>query len=81
MMPSVLLQPVPVATGSGDEDGQLVLADGRLVAVLVRLADPMHRGMRGVWFLEAGFPCARAPAPLFDSLGAAQAWVGHQLGA
>ena len=80
---SLLVQPVRVATGSADEDGRLVLADGRLVAVLVRLADEIHAGRVGSWHLEAGFgPCAaEVPSPTFDSLGAAQAWVERQLAA
>jgi len=75
-MPGLLLQPVPVHTGSGDEDAQLVLADGRLVAVLVRLADPMHGSLVGRWFLEAGFgPCAAGMGSVFDSLDSAQLWI------
>ena len=82
MPPDLILQPMPVHTGSGDEEGRLVLAGGRLVAVLVRLADQAHAEMVGTWFLEAGFgPCARAAAPVFDSLDAAQACVRRQLGA
>ena len=81
MAPSLLVQPTPVETGSADEDGCLVYADGRLVAVLVRLADPVHGDLVGGWFLEAGFgPCASAAVPVFDSLGAAQDWVGRRVG-
>lgn len=77
----LLLHAVPVHTGSGDEDGQLVLADGRLVAVLVRLGDAAHAGLLGAWFLEAGFgPCARTAAPVFNDLDAAQDWIRRQLG-
>ena len=47
MAPRVLVRPVRVATGSGDEDGRLVLADGMLVAVLVRLEDPAHGELVG----------------------------------
>lgn len=76
------MQSMPVYTGSGDEEGRLVLVDGRLVAVLVRLADKAAHGvMVGAWFLEAGFgPCASVAAPpVFDTLDAAQAWVKRQL--
>lgn len=70
-------------TGSGDEDGRLVLADGRLVAVLVRLGDlahAEHAGLLGAWFLEAGFgPCAHATPPVFCDLDAAQTWIRRQL--
>ncbi len=73
------LRPVPVHTGSGDEDGQLVLANGRLVAVLVRLGDAAHAGLLGAWFLEAGFgPCAQATAPVFCDLDAARNWIRQQ---
>ncbi len=80
---NLLLQPVRVATGSADEDGRLVLADGRLVAVLVQLADEIHAGQVGSWHLEAGFgPCAaEVPSPTFESLDAARAWVERQLAA
>ncbi len=76
----LLLRPVSVYTGSGDQDGQLVLANGRLVAVLVRLADMSHAGLVGAWFLEAGFgPCAHVVAPIFSDLDAAQSWIRQQL--
>lgn len=73
------LHPLPVHTGSGDQDGQLVLADGRLVAVLVRLDDMSHAGLIGAWFLEAGFgPCAHVVAPIFSDLDMARSWIGQQ---
>jgi len=76
----LLLRPLPVHTGSGDEDGQLVLANGRLVAVLVRLADAAHAGLLGAWFLEVGFgPCAQTAPPVFNDLDAAQDWIRQQL--
>jgi len=81
-MAELILEPVPVNTGSRDDDGRLVLVDGRLVAVLVRLADRAHAEHTGAWFLEAGFgPCACAQWPVFDSLEVARDWVRRQLGA
>lgn len=81
-MAELILQPVPVNTGSRDEDGRLVLADGRLVAVLVRLADRVHAELTGAWSLEAGFgPFACAQFPVFDNREIARDWVRHQLGA
>ena len=81
-MAELILKPMPVNTGSRDEDGRLVLANGHLVAVLVRLADQVHAERSGAWFLEAGFgPCACAQFPVFDSLDVAQEWVRRQLGA
>ncbi|MCJ2098621.1 hypothetical protein [Methylobacterium sp. E-046] len=75
---SLHLQPVRVATRSEDGDGQLVFADGFLVAVLVRLSD-QHGADVGLWFLEAGFGLTSvARAPLFLDLDAAQDWIeGH----
>ena len=82
MAPTLLLQPMRVATGSADEEGRLVLADGQLVAVLVQLAEAAYAGLVGSWFLEAGFgACAVPTAPTFASLEAALAWVEHQLAA
>ena len=73
------LQPVRVATGSEDSDGQLVFAGGFLVAVLVRLSD-QHGAFVGMWFLEAGFGLtAVMSAPLFLDLDAAQDWIERHL--
>jgi hypothetical protein len=80
MAPRLILQPMPVLTGCDDQEGYLVLADGQLVAVLVRLADEMHADQLGSWFLEAGFgPCRTTMPPVFDDLDEAQAWVRRQL--
>jgi len=66
------LQPVRVATGSDDRDGQLVFVDGFLVVVLVQLSG-QHGADAGMWFLEAGFGLtAVRSAPLFLDLEAAQ---------
>ena len=73
------LQPVRVATSSQDSNGQLVFADGFLVAVLVRLSD-QHGADVGLWFLEAGFGLtAVMSAPLFLDLDAAQDWIERHL--
>ncbi|SFM57204.1 hypothetical protein [Methylobacterium pseudosasicola] len=75
------LQPVRVATSSEDSDGQLVFADGFLVAVLVRLSD-QHGADVGLWFLEAAFGLTSVmSAPLFLDLDAAQGWIERHLGA
>jgi len=53
MRPRISLQPIEVMTASQDREGRLVLADGMLVAVLVRLSDEAHDPLlRGAWFLE-----------------------------
>jgi hypothetical protein len=75
----IILQPVTLDTGSSDQDGRLVLANGRVVAILVRLDASRHEGMEG-WFLEVGLGHLRdlRPAP-FDSLEAATRWLRQHL--
>ena len=73
------LQPVQVATGSDDQESQLVFADGFLAAVLVQLSQ-QHDEDAGKWFLEAGF--GRVDdfrAPIFADLDEAQAWIEARL--
>jgi len=73
---NLLLEPTRVATSSADEDGRLVFANGRLVL----LADEVHAGRVGSWYLEAGFgPCANEVPPTFATINAALAWVQRQL--
>ena len=73
------LQPVQVATESDDAERHLVLADGFLVAVLVRLSD-QHEHHAGKWFLEAGFGAIHSVSPpLFADLDAARGWILEQL--
>ncbi|MCJ2015912.1 hypothetical protein MKK84_00455 [Methylobacterium sp. E-065] len=73
------LQPVQVATGSYDTEGQLVFADGFLVAVLIRLSDD-HDDLAGMWFLEAGFGrVVTMELPLFADLDKAQNWIEQRL--
>ena len=74
------LEHVRVATGSSDEHGRLVLADGRLVAVLVHLSGEHYKDFAGRWFLEAGFGQLDGPEhPTFVDLDAAQDWIGRRL--
>jgi len=54
MKPIITRQKVRIATGSADEDGWLLFADGSLVAVLVHLSEPSHGALRGTWFIEWG---------------------------
>ncbi|MET0314443.1 MAG: hypothetical protein ABW275_08625 [Hansschlegelia sp.] len=73
-------QPIRVATGTADEDGRLVLVDGRLVAVIVRLVDESHGPAIGQWSLEAGFNGVESvKPPLFANLAAAERWIDLQL--
>ncbi len=77
---TLTLQPVRLATGSDDENGCLVFADGRLVAVLVQLSDA-HEGLAGHWFLEAGLHrrLDEPVEPTFADLEAAQGWLTQRL--
>ena len=76
---SLQLQPVQVATGSNDTEGQLVFAGGFLVAVLVRLSED-HEAEAGRWFLELGFGRIDHSSPLlFADLDEAQAWITSRL--
>lgn len=59
MQPRITFQLIEVLTGSEDHEGCLVLADGTLAAVLVRLADPVYdQPLFGCWYLEMGFGAA-----------------------
>ncbi|WP_245238977.1 hypothetical protein [Methylobacterium platani] len=75
----VVLQPIGVDTDSDDRQGLLVMANGLLVGVLVRLDTPGHEQLRG-WFLEAGFGrLAGLRAPTFDTPEAAARWLRQRL--
>jgi hypothetical protein len=54
MEPIIELRPIALATATADNEGRLVLVDGKLAAVLTLLQDKMHAEKRGGWFLEAG---------------------------
>ena len=73
------LQPIAVDTGSPDRDGMLVMANGLLVAVLVRLAEPEHDNV-GSWFLEVGFGRLQGQrVPTFPTLDDASRWLRRHL--
>ena len=56
MSSSIVFQPITIATASPDSEGRLVLVNGALAAVLVRLADEIHAPeLRGSWFVEVAF--------------------------
>lgn len=55
-IPFLAFRDIPVGTNSADEEGWLVLLDGHLVAVVVRLSDDHDPpDLKGKLFLEAGF--------------------------
>lgn len=79
-MSEVELQPVRIRTESQDSEGRLALVDGELVAIFVRLDDPVHDSERGSWFLEAGFGRCDGVRPLpFRDLEEAAEWVKGRL--
>jgi hypothetical protein len=72
-------QLIPVNTGSLDQQGCLLLVDGSLAAVLVRLEQAEHSDptLAGQWFVEAGFgPCETGQQCLvFATLEDAEHWA------
>ncbi|MCJ2131016.1 hypothetical protein [Methylobacterium sp. E-045] len=75
----VTMQPIAIDTGSDDRDGMLVMANGMLVAVLVKLATPEHE-QEGDWFVEVALGPLRVHlAPTFGSLDDATRWMRHHL--
>lgn len=76
------VQPIRIATSTGDESGLLVLIDRRLAAVLSRLEASYHGEARGSWFLEAGFgECAVPPPEPHHHLREALHWIADHMGA
>ena len=71
---------VRVDTGSPDEDGCLIFADDRLVAVLVQLGVEHNSELAGKWFLEHAFgSLGHCEQPVFEDLHAAERWVASRL--
>ena len=80
MRPQVSFQLIEVLTASEDREGRLVLIDGNLVAVLVRLSDLAHDPLlRGVWYTEAGFGVLDSRHEMFASLEEAAASIERDL--
>ncbi|WP_238179904.1 hypothetical protein [Methylobacterium oxalidis] len=82
-MINVTLQPVVIGTGSPDAVGRLAYADGKLVAVLVRLSDELHAadGLAGQWCVEAGFGACDVGvlSVQFPGLEAARNWIAERI--
>jgi hypothetical protein len=69
-------RPVRVGVGSLVEEGQMVLVDGILVAILVHLTSLYNTPeMRGKWFVEVGFGPLNGKHELFSTLEEAEDWV------
>ena len=73
------LQPIKVcSTVTGQDDsGVLLLFDGRLAAVFVKLGS-MHGPDEGCWHLEVGFGLCTGRSATFPNLKAASRWVGER---
>ena len=75
----VVLQSIAVDTGSADQDGRLVIANGKLIAVLVHVGDPEHEIVGG-WFLEVGLGRLHGLRPAtFATLEDATRWLRQRL--
>ncbi len=81
-MQAITFQAIPILIDGHDTQGQLVLFDHQLVAVLARLDGDAHdAAMKSWWNLEAGFgPCEAVGNNLFKTLDEAEAWVRQRIG-
>jgi hypothetical protein len=69
-------QPVRVSVGPLDEEGQMVLVDGTMVAVLVRLTGPYDNPhLHGKWSVQRGFGPRSEGDEVFSTLEEAEDWV------
>ena len=78
----ITFQAIPVLIDGHDTQGQLVLADGELAAVLARLDGETHDPkLKGLWHVEAGFGRCDQGRTLvvFETLDEAAAWVQSRL--
>ncbi len=72
----ISLQPVRVSVGPLDEEGQMVLVNGTLVAVLVRLTGPYDDPhLHGKWCVQRGFGPHSEEDEVFSTLEEAEDWV------
>ena len=80
-MQAITFQAIPILIDGHDTQGQLVLFDEQLVAVLARLDGDAHDpAMKSWWNLEAGFgPCQAIGDNLFKTLDEAGAWVRQRI--
>lgn len=70
----IAFEPVRVAVRGGEE-GRLAFADGRLVAVFVRLSED-YDDHAGSWFMEVGFDRLDGPKhPAFPDLDTAERYL------
>ena len=72
----ISLQPVRVSVGPIDEEGQMVLVDGTMVAVLVHLTGPYDDPpLQGKWCVQRGFGPLAEGDEVFSTLEEAEDWV------
>lgn len=75
-MSGIEFRSIRIDTSSGDHEGRLVLVDGRLIGVLVRLRAEEQGEHRGKWYLEAGFgPLESLTPEPFEDLDAVIRWI------
>jgi hypothetical protein len=74
---SVELKEIQIASDY-DHDGRLILIDGRLVAVMVRLSE-LHEQLAGRWYLETGYGVLKNERPSFLDLDSAVEWIQCRL--
>jgi len=69
----ISLQPVRVSVGPLDEEGQMVLVDGIMVAVLVHLTGPYDDPhLHGKWCVQRGFGPLSEGDEVFSTLEEAE---------
>lgn len=72
---------VGIRTHSADENAVLLLAGGKLVAILVELADEGHGDERGKWVIEMIFGVDHDRIPnSFPSSAQAATWMSTYVG-
>jgi hypothetical protein len=75
-MATISIRRIRVDTLSADEDGRLIILQGRLIGVLVRLESEEQGPLRGRWSLEAGFgPLSSERPEPFADLSGAREWA------
>ena len=68
--------PMRVETGTPEENGRLILVNGKLAAVFVHLSDDhLIPDLQGKWFLEAGLGPHFEEYKVFSTFEAVEAWV------
>jgi hypothetical protein len=70
-----------ILTNSKDSNSLLIMHDGYLVAILVRLEDEVHGDNRAMWHFEAHFDHVPATGQLFRGISEAKAWIASEVDA